>query len=157
MGAQPGVMVYFDLKPIIKELSTEQAGILFFSILEYAEHGVMPKLKDDPVLRIAWASVQPKIDRDSEAYRIKCEKNAYNQYKRWQQEKTLDILPFEDWKTQQSYTLEYDRIRNVPTTTTTSTPTSTPTSITRATAAENEVDWAASRQAAKDALLNYRR
>ena len=161
MGAQPGVMIYFDLKPIIKELSPEQAGVLFLTILEYAELGVLPDFAGDPVLRMAWACIQPKVDRDIETYRTKCEKNAYNQYKRWQQDKNLEVLPFDDWKKLQSNTPEYDGIGNVPTTTPKSTTksTSTPntTVTTKANAAEKEMDWVANRQAVKDALLNYGR
>ena len=128
-------MIYFDLLPIIRELSAEQAGRLFVAILEYADNGNLPEFGEDPVLRMAWACVQGKVDRDIVAYKEKCSKNSYNQYKRWQQEKGFDPLSFEQWKLEQDNTTEYDGIGNLPTTTTAITTiptiTSTVTTITK--------------------------
>ena len=71
---QPGVMVYFDIRPMLAHLALEQQGLLLQAILTYAEDGRMPDFSDDSHLSMAWAIMQPRIDRDREAYQEKCEK-----------------------------------------------------------------------------------
>ena len=62
MGKRPGVMLYFDLRPSLKLLSTEDRGRLFDAILDYAELGVVPEL--DGMLAMAWEFIRPRIDKD---------------------------------------------------------------------------------------------
>ena len=49
-GKRPGVMLYFDLAPVIHALTVEQGGILLRAILEYAEFGVLPDFQNDSQL-----------------------------------------------------------------------------------------------------------
>ncbi len=161
-----GVMIYFEFRPILKELTLEQTGALLLAILDYAENNMVPDFEDDPMLRLAWACVRDKVDRDAAAYLEKCSRNAYNQYKRWQQEKGLTVLNFDEWKIKvyectEQYTGEYERIGNIPTPTPTTTPTTTPTATPtptpgRKSKAEREMDFVASRENAKDLLRGYR-
>ena len=63
---QPGVMLYFDLRPSLRRMTNEEKGILFESILDYAQHGVAPDLHGS--LGIAWDFIQPRLDRDRQHY-----------------------------------------------------------------------------------------
>lgn len=71
---QPGVMFYFDIRPMLAHLTLDQQGLLLQAILTYAEDGRMPDFSDDSHLSMAWAIMQPRIDRDREAYQEKCAK-----------------------------------------------------------------------------------
>ena len=83
---QPGVMLYFDLRPSLRRMTNEEKGILFESILDYAQNGVDPALTG--TLGIAWDFIQPRLDRDAEAYREIVEVRRAAARKRW--EKTED-------------------------------------------------------------------
>ena len=63
---QPGVILYFDVRPSLKRLNASEKGQLFEAILDYGEHGIEPKL--DGVLGIAWDFIMPKLTRDSAHY-----------------------------------------------------------------------------------------
>lgn len=153
-GKRPGVMLYFDLAPVIHALTVEQGGILLRAILEYAEFGVLPDFQNDSQLPIVWLCVQGKIDRDAASYEKKCEKNSYNQYKRWQQEKGLPIQSFDDWKRDQMYTNEYSGIRNIPTATQ---PNNNPTTASTATRGDNQRQFEVRRDECRSKLEQYRR
>jgi len=74
----PGIMIYFDIMPALVQLSLEEQGCLFQSILDYGRDGVIPAF--DGGLAIAWAFIQPKIDHDQETYRKKVEDAHYATY-----------------------------------------------------------------------------
>jgi len=81
---QPGVMLYFDLRPCLRRLSNEEKGILFESILGYAQHGVVPELEGIP--GVAWDFIRPRLDRDAQRYEaISLQRSAAAQ-KRWRKE-----------------------------------------------------------------------
>ena len=40
---QPGVILYFDVRPSLKRLNASEKGQLFEAILDYGEHGIEPK------------------------------------------------------------------------------------------------------------------
>lgn len=77
MSKQPGVMIYFDIRPMLAHLTLEQQGLLLQAILTYAEDGCLPSFSGNPYLSMAWAIMQPRIDRDRETYQEKCEKARY--------------------------------------------------------------------------------
>ena len=77
--ARPGVMFYFDMLPALKRLTKVQKADLFEALLEYAQHGVLPEFNDVGV-SVAWDFIQPRIDRDAQAYELKCLKNQYSVY-----------------------------------------------------------------------------
>ena len=94
--ARPGVMFYFDIRPCIRRLSLEGKGQLFEAILDYAENGVEPEL--DGALGVAWDFIRPRIDRDSEQYEQKTEKNRYATFTRELKKQGHDAITFDDWK-----------------------------------------------------------
>ena len=69
-------MFYFDMLPALKRLTKVQKADLFEALLEYAQHGVLPEF-DDVGVSVAWDFIQPRIDRDAQAYELKCLKNQY--------------------------------------------------------------------------------
>lgn len=118
MKNQPGVMLYFDIRPCLKRLSLEEKGLLFDAILDYGECGVLPEL--DGMAGVAWDFIQPRLDRDRERYEDIVRKRTAAINSRWDRERARE-----------NDTNEY---KSIPTTTTSttslstssSTPTSTP-------------------------------
>ncbi len=66
MANRPGVMFYFDLIPALEMMDDADAGRIFKAALEYAKCGTLPELCG--MAAVAWAFIQPKIDRDGESY-----------------------------------------------------------------------------------------
>lgn len=95
--ARPGVMFYFDMLPALKRLTKVQKADLFEALLEYAQYGVFPEF-DDIGVSVAWDFIQPRIDRDAQAYDLKCLKNQYSVYCREAKKNGKDPVPFDDWK-----------------------------------------------------------
>ncbi len=79
----PGVMVFFDLKPALEELSLSEKGRLLDAILDYGQDETSRPGFDSPVLEMLWTFVAPRIDADRERYREKCDKARENANKRW--------------------------------------------------------------------------
>lgn len=94
---QPGTMLYFDIRPCLKRLSTQEKGELFEAILDYGEFGVVPEL--DGALGVAWDFIQPRLDRDRERYGQTVFKRKYAAYVREVKRKGETPLSFDDWKT----------------------------------------------------------
>lgn len=94
--AKPGVMLYFDIRPGLAQLTTEQRGQLFDAILDFAEYGVEPKV--DGMVALAWAFIKPRIVRDSDAYDLKAKKSRYATYIREQKKKSAEPLSFAAWE-----------------------------------------------------------
>lgn len=64
---KPGVMLYFELYPMLREMTAEDVRALIMAIFEYAQNGVETELPDT-ALRYVWALVKINIDRDNERY-----------------------------------------------------------------------------------------
>ena len=64
---KPGVMLYFELYPLLREMTVEDVHALIMAIFEYAQNGVVPELPN-AALRYVWALVKINIDRDNERY-----------------------------------------------------------------------------------------
>lgn len=64
-GKQPGVMLYFTLRPGLKALSLEEKGMLLDAIFSYGEDGIEPAF-NSPALAITWGFVQPLLDADKQ-------------------------------------------------------------------------------------------
>ena len=94
--AKPGVMFYFDMRPCIRRLETEDRVKLFEAILDYGEFGILPEFEG--VLGVAWDFIQPKLDRDTEQYNIKVEKSQYAVYSRECKKNGIIALSFGDWR-----------------------------------------------------------
>ena len=92
---KPGVMLYFEMRNVFEELSNEKRGILLSAILDYSEHGIQPDFRGS--LRIAWASIQPRLDRDDDNYARKSQVRRYAVYIRESKKDGVLPLPYEQW------------------------------------------------------------
>ena len=79
---RPGVMFYFELRPCLKRLSTEEKGLLFEGILDYAQNGTPPRF--DGMLGVAWDFIRPRIDADNRRYGELVEKRRAAALRRWE-------------------------------------------------------------------------
>lgn len=104
MKKKPGVMVYFDLRKMLKLLPDTEKGKLFEAILDYGETGKVGELTD--TLRIVWPLIQHKLDKDSFEYDKKVVKRKYASYIRWSKQHNEPILSYEDWLDTEGYDIE---------------------------------------------------
>ena len=104
MKKKPGVMVYFELRKMLKLLPDSEKGKLFEAILDYGETGKVGELTD--TLQIVWPLIQNKLDTDSLQYDRKIVKRKYASYTRWTKEHCEQPLSYEDWLETQGYDLE---------------------------------------------------
>ena len=131
---KPGVMLYFEMRNVFEELSNEKRGILVSAILDYSEHGIQPDFRGS--LRIAWASIQPRLDRDGENYAQKSQQRRYAVYIRECKKDGTLPLPFDEWLaplSDSTQTKTSNDTNRYPTTTTTATSTTTATTTATAT------------------------
>lgn len=119
---RPGVMFYFDLRPSLKRLSLEEKGLLFESMLDYAQYGVIPELEG--MIAVAWDFLQPRIDHDAERYEEISELRRKTARKRWDRQEEEEPLDANAG----------DALQAMPTTTTTSTTKTTTTATSSSTA-----------------------
>lgn len=128
--AKPGVMFYFEVRPCLKRLNSEEKGLLFEAILEYGEHGSEPDF--DGAVGVAWDFIKPGIDRDTDRYGNQVLQKQYATYVREAKKKGFAPLSFDDWKLlsdNERYRLMSADVERYPTTT--STPSTTPTTATK--------------------------
>ena len=104
MKKKPGVMIYFDMRRMVKLLTDQEKGKLFEAILDYGETGCVGELTD--TLRIVWPLIQNKLDTDSLQYDKKVVKRKYASYTRWSKEHQEIPLSYEDWLEAQGYDTE---------------------------------------------------
>ena len=64
---RPGVMLYFDLYDVLRQMPMEDAYAVLMAIFEFAQHGVAPKFRN-PALTYAWRFIQQSIERDAARY-----------------------------------------------------------------------------------------
>ena len=62
----PGVMIYFDIIPLLASLTDEEKGQLFTTVLHYGETGEVAKM--ERILRPIFEIIRAKIDRDQQRY-----------------------------------------------------------------------------------------
>ena len=128
---KPGVMLYFEMRNVFEELSNEKRGILVSAILDYSEHGIQPDFRGS--LRIAWASIRHKLDRDDDNYARKSQVRRYAVYIRESKKDGVLPLPYEQWLASLPETSQPETSNDTnryPTTTTTATSTATATATT---------------------------
>lgn len=101
MKKKPGVMVYFDLRGMLKLLPDSEKGKLFEAILEYGETGKVGELTD--TLRIVWPLIQRRLDVDSLQYDKKIVKKKYAAYTRWANENKEEVMPYGQWLEAKGY------------------------------------------------------
>ena len=95
MKKKPGVMVYFELRGMLKLLSDAEKGKLFEAILEYGETGCVGELTD--TLRVAWPLIQMRLDADTDRYTVMGMKRRYAAYVRWSKEHHEEPIAYSDW------------------------------------------------------------
>ena len=142
---KPGVMLYFEMRNVFEELSNEKRGILVSAILDYSEHGIQPDFRGS--LRIAWASIRHKLDRDDDNYARKSQVRRYAVYIRESKKDGVLPLPYEQWLASLPETSQPETSNDTnryPTTTTTTTTTATATSATTAAATATSTTTATS-------------
>ena len=83
---QKGFIVYGDIKPTLDELTDSQVAQLFRGMVDYFVNGKKPKFTGE--LKIAFIPIQQQMDRDSEKYEKRCEKNRENIKKRYERIRT---------------------------------------------------------------------
>ena len=81
MSKQPGVMLYFDLRPSLDRFTPEEQGRLLRAILDYGELRIEPAFTG--ALGVAWDFIRPRLDRDRERYEETVEKRAAAAQARW--------------------------------------------------------------------------
>lgn len=128
MADRPGVMLYFDICPILDTLTPTDMGLVLRAALEYAKHGTVPSFEG--AAATAWAAIQSKVDKDGENYDEKIMQRKYAVYCRDIRKSGGPPVPFAEWK----LSADNDRYQPItddrsryPTTTTSTTPTTTPT------------------------------
>lgn len=136
---KPGVMIYFDIIPLIEEMNPENAGQLFLAILKYAQYGEIPSLSG--LARSVWPFIKSLVDRDSRRYDIARKKKQWATYCRDAKRRGEEHLDFDLWLNENgrsplinadnhSSSLMIDDDECYPTTTTpTSTPSPPPTPL----------------------------
>jgi len=95
MKKKPGVMIYFELRGMLKLLPDAEKGQLFEAILEYGETGQLPELS--PTLRVAWPLIQMRLDADTNRYTHVGMKRRYAAYVRWAKEHGEEPIAFSEW------------------------------------------------------------
>ena len=81
-------ILYTSDYQLIEGLTDEQLGQLIRALFTYARDGKVIKL--EPVVRMAFAFIKDKIDRNQQKYQKKCERNRENIRKRWNKSNTND-------------------------------------------------------------------
>lgn len=100
-NTKPGVMIYFDVLPVISQLNNSDKGRLFQAILEYAQQGVAPELPAK--LRPVWPMLAARMDNDDIRYRQTIAKRRYAAYSRWEREEERIPLGFTDWMRKEGF------------------------------------------------------
>lgn len=87
MKQQPGVMLYFDVRESIAQLSYAEKGMLLDAILDYGQHRQEPTF-DGVALPLIWPFVRKDIHRDSERYEARRQAGLKGAHNRWNNEAT---------------------------------------------------------------------
>ena len=104
MKKKPGVMVYFDLRGMLKLLPDVEKGKLFEAILEYGETGSIGELTE--TLALIWPLIQSRLDKDSFRYDKTVVKRKYSAYTRWAKEHSEEPMLFDDWLMKHGYDID---------------------------------------------------
>lgn len=102
---RPGAMLYFELIPVIEQLSDETAGRFIKGIMYFARDGTEPNFSDNQILSVLWPMVRERLAKDNERYIAVCMNNSqhrkYGAYKAKRLKAGRDYLPFSDWQERQ--------------------------------------------------------
>lgn len=78
---QKGFIIYGDTEPVVDRLTDEEAGQLFKGMVKYFNSGETPSFSG--VLEFVFIPIKQQMDRDSEKYEEKCQKNREKIQKYW--------------------------------------------------------------------------
>lgn len=95
MDEKPGVMIYFDLIPVLERLNTRQMGLLFQAILNYGKYRCVPDLPSP--LCLFWPLIQMHLDADDARYREVSNKRRYAAYVRWANQRDKEPMSYAEW------------------------------------------------------------
>jgi hypothetical protein len=101
MKEKPGVMIYFDVLPVLNLLSIEEKGMLFEAIVNYAKYGVLPELSER--LTVIWPLIQQRLDFDEARYQVTVLKRKYSAYARWEKQNDRQPIPYSQWVEAKGY------------------------------------------------------
>ena len=86
-------VVYDDIEAVLDELTDEQVGQLFRGMVSYHSSGTDPKFTG--VLKYVFIPIKQGIDRNTEKYEKRCERNRENANKRWQDRNHSDAIAYD--------------------------------------------------------------
>lgn len=93
MKQQPGVMLYFDVRDSIAQLTYEEKGMLLDAILDYGQKQQEPDFPER-TLTLIWPFVRKDIHRDSERYKERQAAGKKGAQRRWgETEEVSDSKP----------------------------------------------------------------
>ena len=75
---QKSFLIYYDNEIIVCRLSDDEAGKLFKSLFPYGRERIKPDFEYSPALAMAFDVLSMAIERDSERYTQRCERNREN-------------------------------------------------------------------------------
>ena len=114
MSKKPGVMIYFDMLPVLRTLSNTDKGILFEAILQYGESKeLIPLTKKTAVI---WPLIQQRMAVDESRYMRTVTRRAYAAYRRWAKQQGEEPLEFIQWQQENGHGYvneDYDEDANV--------------------------------------------
>ena len=112
-------MLYWETFDVLESLVDGDAKQMLAAIRQYSQYGALPDFSDSAILSTLWLLIRPKLDADAERYENIREQRRAAINSRWEKERSKVVT--EDNESIQPYTEEYERIRNIPTTSTTAT------------------------------------
>lgn len=77
-GNRKSFILYLDNAIIFDQLNDEESGKLIKAIFKYQSSGVTPDFSKNPALAMGFSVFKMSLDRDSEKYQERCEKNRAN-------------------------------------------------------------------------------
>lgn len=85
-----GILMYFDMKPVLERLSDHEVKELLLAILDYGENGVVPEFHS-ATLACFWPLLASRMDADRERYQQRVESNRRAARARWAAHMTEDM------------------------------------------------------------------
>lgn len=96
MKERTGLILYFeDIRPALQYLTNEEKGKLFVAILDFAQFGIVPDMSgESPIMRLAFDTIRPHIEKDAIRYRLQSLRNTHNV---WLRDHKAQSLSFDEW------------------------------------------------------------
>lgn len=96
MKERTGLILYFeDIRPALQYLTNDEKGKLFVAILDFAQFGIVPDMSgESPIMRLAFDTIRPHIEKDAIRYRLQSLRNTHNV---WTRDHKAQPLSFDEW------------------------------------------------------------